>query len=93
MCLYTHTPFKPSHSDAIKRGIIQTELTRLLRTNSHESNYFKNVRFLFKKLSNQCYPLTLMNETLKQRNWTDKISLTAPSTIRSDDKRISMLPF
>ena len=90
-CLYTYTPFNSNHSIAVKKGIIMTELTRLLRTNSSSESYNRNVKFFFQKLARQGYPLTMMQEMLRQRQWECKnLFMNRKPKMENDNK---IVPF
>ena len=89
-CLYMYTPFNSCHPLNVKRGIVMTELTRLLLTNSSEASFNLNRDLLFQKLMARGYPRYFLDAVAQERQWCHKQSTT---TSRGDRSSVCVVPF
>ena len=74
-CTYQYTPFNSEHSYATRVGIIATELVRLLRTNSREEDFRKQVTFFTAKLKQRGYCPTIMQNIASKYPWSKKTEI------------------
>ena len=92
-CLYMYTPFNSCHPLNVKRGIVMTELTRLLRTNSSEASFNLNRDMLFQKLMARGYPRYFLDAVAQERQWCHKRSATTSRDDTSSARVVCVVPF
>ena len=90
LCLYMYTPFNSCHPFSVKRGIVLTELRRLLLTNSCESDFDHHRQLLFSKLKARGYPWALLDEASQQRLWANKQTLLSRQSLATSRQ---LIPF
>ena len=84
---YTH--IHSCHPPGVRKGFVNGEALRLLRTNSSKGNFEENISLFRQSLCLRGYPDNLVNMTLSEVNYTERMS--AMQNKQKTHKRI--LPF
>ena len=72
LCMYDYLPYASCHDRNSKTGIFKGELIRLLRTNMHESDFFREACFTFMKLMDRGYDRETLRTIQRSITWHRK---------------------
>jgi len=85
---YTH--FSSCHPPGVKKGFIQGEALRLLRTNSSKTAFEENIKLFQSHLIERGYPESLVQRTLSEVNFENRKQAFLPKPTEANKK---ILPF
>ena len=71
---FQSTHFHSCHPPGVRKGFIKGEALRLLRTNSSKGNFEENISLFKQRLHLRGYPDNLVNMTLSEDNYTERMS-------------------
>jgi len=92
MNTFAYLPFQSCHSTSRRTGIIKTETTRVLRTNSTEQTFKTHVQKFVANIVSRGYPSLIVDRIVAARSWFQKERLLQSST-RFESQRSGLLPF
>ena len=74
LCMYDYLPFASCHDRISRTGIFKGELIRLLRTNLHEDDFFRETCFTFQKPIDRGYDRETLRKIRSSITWHNKSS-------------------
>ena len=91
---YAYTPFNSAHPVSCFKGIVATELFRLLRTNETCKDYEFQCGFFLQKLRYRGYPAKFCSNIFKRFPWTSKNAiLNRASSIPTEKQQRKIIGF